>query len=85
MITLGPSPGAVAWRSKPSTYVVCPDDMIIHPQLQRILASRCTQSVEWAHESFAISPARSWLPSCWVGLAGDGAPGSVRADANSRA
>jgi pimeloyl-ACP methyl ester carboxylesterase len=45
--TLTQSPTAVAWRDKPSTYVVCGDDMTVHPDLQRLLAARATTSVEW--------------------------------------
>jgi pimeloyl-ACP methyl ester carboxylesterase len=58
MVTLGQQPSAVAWREKPSTYVVCAQDMAIHPGLQRILARRCTTSVEWptSHSPFASRP-----------------------------
>jgi pimeloyl-ACP methyl ester carboxylesterase len=52
------TPDAVAWRSKPSTYVVCANDQTIHPDLQRILARRCTTSVEWptGHSPFLCRP-----------------------------
>ena len=52
------SPTKVAWRERPSTYVVCAEDMGIHPDLQRILAKRCSTSVEWAtgHSPFASHP-----------------------------
>jgi pimeloyl-ACP methyl ester carboxylesterase len=55
---LSQEPKAVAWREKPCTYVVCSDDMAIHPGLQRILAKRCTHSVEWqtSHSPFASHP-----------------------------
>ncbi len=33
------SPRAVAWRSRPSTYVVCADDQASQPGLQQILAA----------------------------------------------
>ncbi|WAX58453.1 alpha/beta hydrolase [Jatrophihabitans cynanchi] len=39
-------PHAVAWRVRPSTYVVGADDLTIHPDLQRGWAKRCTRSVE---------------------------------------
>ena len=52
--------GPPAWKGKPSTYVVCTDDLAIHPGLQRILAARCTQSVEWDsdHSPFLSQPDR---------------------------
>jgi len=58
MITLQQEPAAVAWRSRPSTYVVCRYDFAIHPELQRLLAKRCTTSVEWpaGHSPFFSRP-----------------------------
>lgn len=58
MLNLAQEPAAVAWRRTPSTYVVCADDQTIHPDLQRILACRCTTSVEWAtgHSPFLSRP-----------------------------
>jgi pimeloyl-ACP methyl ester carboxylesterase len=47
MVTMQQTPDAVAWLSKPSTYAVCANDLAVHPGLQRILAARCTRSVEW--------------------------------------
>ena len=60
LITLQQNPAAVAWRDRPSTYVVCANDMGIHPDLQRILARRCTDSVEWYsdHSPFLSQPDR---------------------------
>jgi pimeloyl-ACP methyl ester carboxylesterase len=48
----------VAWRTTPSTYVVCANDLAIHPDLQRLLAKRCTASVEWpvGHSPFLSAP-----------------------------
>jgi pimeloyl-ACP methyl ester carboxylesterase len=48
----------VAWRTKPSTYVVCANDQAIHPVLQRILARRCVTAVEWptGHAPFLSRP-----------------------------
>jgi len=50
--------GAPAWQDKPSTYVVCTEDRAVHPELQRIMAKRCTDSVEWptAHSPFLNRP-----------------------------
>jgi pimeloyl-ACP methyl ester carboxylesterase len=58
MANLGQAPAAVAWRHRPSTYVICTDDLAIHPGLQQILARRCTTAVEWGtgHSPFASHP-----------------------------
>jgi len=36
----------VAWRTKPSTFVVCARDRTIPPTLLRWMAKRCTRTVE---------------------------------------
>jgi pimeloyl-ACP methyl ester carboxylesterase len=58
--SLSQSPTEVAWLDKPSTYVVCSQDRATHPDLQRILAKRCTASVEWptGHSPFLSQPER---------------------------
>ena len=58
LVTLQQTPTSVAWRRRPSTYVVCGHDMAIHPDLQRILAKRCTTSIEWdtGHSPFLSQP-----------------------------
>jgi pimeloyl-ACP methyl ester carboxylesterase len=58
LVTMQQEPTAVAWRTRPSTYVVCNDDMAVHPDLQRIMARRCTSAVEWAtdHSPFLCRP-----------------------------
>ena len=45
-------------RDRESTYVVCTEDEAIHPELQRVLAKRCTTSVEWptSHSPFVSQP-----------------------------
>jgi pimeloyl-ACP methyl ester carboxylesterase len=50
--------GEPAWRSKPSTYVVCTEDRAVHPELQRVMAARCTESVDFptAHSPFLNRP-----------------------------
>lgn len=50
---------SIAWRDRPSTYVVCRDDNCVHPDLQRILARRATTSIEWptGHSPFLSQPA----------------------------
>jgi pimeloyl-ACP methyl ester carboxylesterase len=54
-------PTDAAWRSKPSTYVVCTEDRTFAPELQRIWAKRCTSSVEWesSHAPFFSHP--DWI------------------------
>jgi pimeloyl-ACP methyl ester carboxylesterase len=56
--SLSASPRGVAWRTKPSTYVVCSEDQGVHPDLQRIMARRCTETIEWrtGHSPFANHP-----------------------------
>ncbi|HVB90605.1 MAG TPA: alpha/beta hydrolase [Acidimicrobiales bacterium] len=58
LITFQQSPTTEAWRSKASTYAVCADDMVVHPDLQRILARRCGSVVEWPtdHSPFLSRP-----------------------------
>lgn len=60
LITLQQGPANVAWKTKPSTYVICADDKIVHPGLQRLMAKRCTESVEWesGHSPFLSMPDR---------------------------
>jgi hypothetical protein len=60
LLNMGQSPTRVAWRERPSTYVVCARDNAVHPDLQRILADRCTDAVEWDtdHSPFLADPAR---------------------------
>jgi pimeloyl-ACP methyl ester carboxylesterase len=57
---MGQQPNQVAWRAKPSTYVVCADDRAIDPAQQRLWAARCTDTVEWpcGHSPFLTQPAR---------------------------
>lgn len=40
-------PPAAAWRTRPATYVVCADDRMVDPALQRIMAARCATVLEW--------------------------------------
>lgn len=50
--------GPPAWAVKPSTYAVCANDQGVHPDLQRLMAARCTNRVEWptAHSPFLNRP-----------------------------
>jgi hypothetical protein len=54
------TPNAVAWRDRPSTYVVCTDDKAVHPDLQRLMANRCTSQFD---VPASHSPFLSW-PDC---------------------
>ena len=58
LVTLQQTPSAVAWRTRPSTYAVCGDDMAIRPDLQRLMAKRCSTAVEWDtdHSPFLSRP-----------------------------
>jgi pimeloyl-ACP methyl ester carboxylesterase len=60
MASLTEVPIAVAWRERPSTYVVCTEDLAVHPDLQRAMARRCTSVVEWptSHSPFLSAPDR---------------------------
>ncbi|WP_328953464.1 hypothetical protein [Kitasatospora purpeofusca] len=44
-----------AWRHRPSTYVVCTEDRVMHPDLQRRFATRATRAITWRsdHGAFA--------------------------------
>jgi pimeloyl-ACP methyl ester carboxylesterase len=58
--SLRQTPSTAAWRSKPSTYVVCTRDLVVPPGLQRVFAQRCTMSTEWdcGHSPFLSQPDR---------------------------
>lgn len=49
-----------AWKTVPSTYVVCTQDQAIHPDVQRFLAARCTNTVELdaSHSPMLSMPGR---------------------------
>ena len=51
-------PESIAWRSRPSTYVVCTEDEVVHPELQRAMAARANRTVEWlcGHSPLATRP-----------------------------
>ncbi|MGY1824227.1 alpha/beta fold hydrolase [Geodermatophilus sp. SYSU D00079] len=51
-------PAAIAWRTVPSTFVVCTADEVVHPERQRAMARRATRTVEWAsgHSPAASRP-----------------------------
>ena len=47
LVSFAASPASIAWRETPSTYVVCLEDRAIPPELQRHMAQRADQVVEW--------------------------------------
>jgi pimeloyl-ACP methyl ester carboxylesterase len=51
-------PSRVAWRNTPSTYVVSTDDKALAPSLQRRLADRAGEKIEWptSHSPFLSRP-----------------------------
>jgi pimeloyl-ACP methyl ester carboxylesterase len=51
---------AVAWRSVPSTYIVCTDDQIIDPDMQRRMAENAGRTIEIDsdHSPFLSCPAQ---------------------------
>ena len=46
LAAFGQTPRAVAWREKPSTYVVCAEDRATPPEAQRGFARRADRVVE---------------------------------------
>jgi pimeloyl-ACP methyl ester carboxylesterase len=46
LVVFGQTPRAVAWREKPSTYVVCAEDRATPPEVQREFARRADSVVE---------------------------------------
>ncbi|HEY1739462.1 MAG TPA: alpha/beta hydrolase [Acidimicrobiia bacterium] len=58
MSTLTQEPRAVAWRERPSTYVLCEQDLGVPAGLQGILARRCTNTITLPtdHSPFAGRP-----------------------------
>ncbi len=51
-------PAALAWREKPSTYVVCTDDNTHSLEAQRVFAAQATSVAEWptSHSPFVSRP-----------------------------
>lgn len=62
-------PRAVAWRERPSTFALCTEDRALTPALQRSLAARCDDVVEWptSHSPFLSRP--GLVTQLLVGLA----------------
>jgi pimeloyl-ACP methyl ester carboxylesterase len=60
MVTFTQSPTVASWRTRPATYVVCDHDQGVHPDLQRLMAERCADTVTWPadHSPFLSDPTR---------------------------
>ncbi|MDZ4826304.1 MAG: alpha/beta hydrolase [Actinomycetota bacterium] len=58
IVSFGGAPRAIAWREKPSTYVVCTDDQGLPEALQRSAAARCERVIDWptSHSPFLSRP-----------------------------
>lgn len=54
----GGRPSHTAWRTVPSTYVVCSADRAVDPDVQREMASRCTTTQIWpaGHSPYLSRP-----------------------------
>ncbi|MFN0028539.1 MAG: alpha/beta fold hydrolase [Acidimicrobiales bacterium] len=65
----GPSATGDAWRSTPSTYVVCARDRAFHPDGQRLVAARAGAVLEWdtGHSPFISRP--DLVSTLLIGLA----------------
>ena len=63
-----PRPSRQAWRTTPSTYVVCAQDRALAPDSQRRLGARATQCIEWdtGHSPFLSRP--ELLAALLIGL-----------------
>jgi pimeloyl-ACP methyl ester carboxylesterase len=46
---------SAAWHSRPSTFVICTDDHVAHPELQRRFSEQATHTITWNsdHGAFA--------------------------------
>lgn len=76
-VTLQQAPRRVTWRAKPSTYVVCSDDRAVPSDLQRVLATRCTRTVEWESDHSPFLPHPEQLVELLVDLAFEAATSSA--------
>jgi pimeloyl-ACP methyl ester carboxylesterase len=58
--------GEPAWKSIPSTYVVCTNDRALPPELQRAMAANADTVVEWPtdHSPFLTRPAEVAQIAC---------------------
>jgi pimeloyl-ACP methyl ester carboxylesterase len=56
--SLGGVATRAAWQDIPSTYAICTEDRAVVPELQRRLAARATETIEWptSHSPFLSRP-----------------------------
>jgi len=59
----------VAWRTVPSTYAVCAQDLTVAPQLQRAMAQRATDSLEWASDHSPLMSHPDLVAALLIGAA----------------
>ena len=72
-------PAELAWRQVPSTYVVCAADRTVHPALQRAMARRADEVVEWACDHSPATSRPDDVAALLAGLARSaGQQGTVR-------
>ncbi len=65
------SPAAVAWRSRPSTFLVCTEDRTIQPELQRIMARRTDRTLTCATGHFPMLTRPELVIDLLAGIATD--------------
>jgi pimeloyl-ACP methyl ester carboxylesterase len=58
LVGFSPAASAPAWKSVPSTYIVCTNDGALPPDAQRWMAQRADEVVEWPtdHSPFVTRP-----------------------------
>jgi pimeloyl-ACP methyl ester carboxylesterase len=58
LVGFSPATAEPAWKSVPSTYVVCSNDGALPPEAQRWMAQRAEEVVEWPtdHSPFVTRP-----------------------------
>jgi len=58
LVAFSPAAAEPAWKSVPSTYVVCSNDGALPPEAQRWMAQRAEEVVEWPtdHSPFVTRP-----------------------------
>lgn len=67
-------PARVAWRSRPSTYISCTEDHVLHPDLQVRMSERATNAVTWDSDHAALISHEADLVALLARLAGHSEP-----------
>ena len=60
---------SAAWHTRPSTYVVCADDRVVSPDLQRLLSRRATHTTTWDSDHVAAASHETETVDLLYGLA----------------